>query len=88
MFVNSLFPDKFQEIATRCYTQSTESYNKLFTDVEFYKNVMDVMAGVFYKEFRNKQGNDSLRLFKDRVGRIWGNVAMPCKTTCLAFIIH
>ena len=52
MFVNSLFPDKFQEILTRCYTQSTESYNKLFTDAECYKNVMDVMAGVFYKEFR------------------------------------
>lgn len=52
MFVNSLFPDKLQEIATRCYTQSTESYNKLFTDAEFYKNVMGVMVGVFYKEFR------------------------------------
>ena len=23
-----------------------------FTDAEFYKNVIDVMAGVFYKEFR------------------------------------
>ncbi len=41
-----------------------------------------------FETFRNKQGNDSLRLFKDRVGRIWGNVTMPCKTTCLAFIIH
>ena len=41
-----------------------------------------------FETFRNEQGNDSLCLFKDRVGRIWGNVAMPCKTTCLAFIIH
>lgn len=41
-----------------------------------------------FETFRNKQGDDSLRLFKDRVRRIWGNVTMPCKTTCLAFIIH
>lgn len=52
MFINSLFPDKFQEIATRCYTQSAESFNKLFTDADFYKNVMNVMASIFYKELR------------------------------------
>lgn len=52
MFVNSLFPDKFQESATRCYTQSAESFNKLFTDADFYKNVMNVMASIFYKELR------------------------------------
>ena len=52
MFINSLFPDKFQEIATRCYTQSAESFNKLFTDADFYKNVMNVMACIFYKELR------------------------------------
>ncbi len=52
MFVNSLFSDKFQEIATRCYTQSAESFNKLFTDADFYKNVMNVMASIFYKELR------------------------------------
>lgn len=52
MFVNSLFPDKFQEIVTRCYLENNESFKKLFNDPEFYKNVMEQMAKELYKSLR------------------------------------
>ena len=52
MFVQSLFPDKFQEIVTLCYLSNTESFQKLFTDTEFYNNVMNAMANEVYKKLR------------------------------------
>lgn len=52
MFVKSLFPDKFQEIVTQCYMNNTESFQKLFTDTEFYNRVMDAMAKEVYKSLR------------------------------------
>ena len=52
MFVKSLFPDKFQEIVTQCYMNNNESFQKLFTDIEFYNKVMEVMAKEVYKKLR------------------------------------
>lgn len=52
MFVKSLFPDKFQEIVTQCYLNNNESFQKLFTDTEFYNKVMDAMAKELYKKLR------------------------------------
>lgn len=52
MFVKSLFPEKFQEIVTRCYLENNESFKKLFNDPEFYKNVMEQMAKELYKSLR------------------------------------
>ena len=52
MFVKSLFPDKFKEIATQCYIENADSYKKLFTDTEFYQRVMDAMAKELYKSLR------------------------------------
>ena len=63
----------------------------VYNDIKLRADKVKVLAPHYYNgcmQKRNKQGNDSLRLFKDRVWRIWGNVTMPCKTTCLAFIIH
>jgi type I restriction enzyme R subunit len=54
MFVKSLFPYKFQEIVTQCYMNNTESFQKLFTDTEFYNKVMDAMAKELYKKLRKE----------------------------------
>ncbi len=52
MFVKSLFPDKFKEIVTKCYLENNESFQKLFSDPDFYNSVMDSMAKELYKTFR------------------------------------
>lgn len=52
MFVKSLFPDKFKQIATQCYLDNADSYKKLFSDTEFYQKVMESMAKELYKSLR------------------------------------
>lgn len=52
MFVKSLFPDKFKEMAVQCYTENATSYKKLFSDSEFYQKVMEAMAKELYKSLR------------------------------------
>lgn len=52
MFIESLFPDKFKEIATSLFTSNHESFEKLFTDKEFYNRVMEAMARELYKKLR------------------------------------
>lgn len=52
MFVKSLFPDKFMEIAAQCCLDNAESYRKLFENKEFYDKVMDAMARELYKSLR------------------------------------
>lgn len=53
MFATALFPEKFKEIATHCYMENADSYKKLFSDREFYQNVMEAMALELYKILRN-----------------------------------
>lgn len=52
MFIKSLFPQKFQEIVTRCFMENNDSFQKLFNDPEFYNQVMEQMAKALYKELR------------------------------------
>ena len=52
MFVNSLFPDKFKEIVTRCFLENNDSFQKLFNDPDFYQKVMESMAKELYKSLR------------------------------------
>lgn len=52
MFVNSLFPDKFKDIVTRCFLENNDSFQKLFNDPEFYQRVMEEMAKELYKSLR------------------------------------
>jgi len=52
MFINSLFPDKFKDIAMKLFTDNHESFEKLFTDKSFYERVMDAMAKELYKKLR------------------------------------
>jgi len=52
MFVNSLFPDKFKAIVTKCFLENNDSFQKLFNDPDFYQKVMDAMARELYKSLR------------------------------------
>lgn len=52
MFVQSLFPDKFQQIVMALYEGNNESFEKLFTDKAFYNEVMNAMARELYKTLR------------------------------------
>ena len=44
MFVQSLFPDKFRDIVTQCFPDNSESFAKLFKDLDFYQKVQEAMA--------------------------------------------
>lgn len=52
MFVKSLFPKKFKEIATQCWLSNSDAFNKLFSDNVFYQKVMESMAKELYKMLR------------------------------------
>lgn len=52
MFVQSLFPDKFKRIVTRCFMENKTSFDKLFSDPEFYEQVQEAMANELYKALR------------------------------------
>lgn len=52
MFVKSLFPEKFKEIATQCWLNNSDSFTKLFNDPEFYQKVMETMAKELYRTLR------------------------------------
>lgn len=52
MFVQSLFPDKFKEIVTQCFIENKESFEKLFSDQEFYDKVQEEMVKELYKSLR------------------------------------
>ena len=52
MFVQSLFPDKFKQIVTQCFQDNSDSFQKLFTDPEFYAQVQDAMAKELYRSLR------------------------------------
>ena len=52
MFVKSLFPDKFRDIVTQCFIDNAESFDKLFSDPDFYQKVQDAMAAELYKALR------------------------------------
>lgn len=52
MFIRSLFPEKFKEIATQCWLSNSDAFTKLFSDPEFYQKVMETMAKELYKTLR------------------------------------
>ena len=52
MFVRSLFPDKFREIVTQCFLDNNDSFQKLFSDPEFYQRVQEAMATELYRALR------------------------------------
>lgn len=55
MFSRSIFPEEFEKIAEDCYTESMDSFAKLFENKEFYDRVMAEMAKAIYYSLRNKK---------------------------------
>ncbi len=54
VFEKSIFPDIFKKVAQECYTESIESFTKLFEDKVFYNSVMEEIAREVYKDLRSK----------------------------------
>src|SRR5665648_205168 len=52
IYQNNIFPQTFNKIAQESYSESVNSFTKLFQDKAFYKTVMDIMAKESYKELR------------------------------------
>lgn len=55
MFVQSLFPDKFKSIVTQCFMENKTSFDKLFSDPDFYQKVQEAMANELYKALRKAE---------------------------------
>lgn len=55
MFVNSLFPEKFKGIVTKCFLENNYSFEKLFNDPDFYQKIMEAMAKELYKTLRKSE---------------------------------
>jgi type I restriction enzyme R subunit len=55
MFLNNLFPDKFNQLVSKCYFENNKAYEKLTTDEIFLKQLMEVMGKELYRLLRNKE---------------------------------
>ncbi len=51
-FEKSIFPEIFKKITMECYTDSMDSFAKLFEDKNFYKSIMEEVAKESYKNLR------------------------------------
>lgn len=54
IFTESIFPQAFGEAAMEGYQESQESYTALFEDKSKYDAIMSALAGMIYREMRNK----------------------------------
>ena len=52
MFEKNIFPSVFDNAAQEAYMESTETYEKMFSDAEKYKSIMRALAKVLFDEFR------------------------------------
>ena len=52
MFEKNIFPSAFDNAAQEAYMESTETYEKMFSDAEKYKSIMRALAKVLFDEFR------------------------------------
>ena len=51
-FVESIFPEVFNQAAQNCYTTQATSFKKLFEDQEFYKVLMQQMGHTIYERYK------------------------------------
>ena len=52
IFIESIFPKIFAEVAQDCYIESQETYRSLFEDLAKYKAIMNVLSKMVYRESR------------------------------------
>lgn len=55
IFTESIFPAAFGNAAMESYNESQESYTALFEDKNKYNAIMSALAGVIYREMREKE---------------------------------
>ena len=51
-FVESIFPNVFNQAAQNCYTTQANSFKKLFEDPEFYQVLMQQMGHTIYERYK------------------------------------
>lgn len=54
VFVESVFPKVFEEVAQECYEEQMDAFKKLFEDKAFYDVIMKEIAKEAYRGFRNQ----------------------------------
>ena len=54
IFTESIFPSAFDKAAMDGYTESSESYQSLFEDKAKYDAILGALAGVIYREMRDR----------------------------------
>ena len=60
IFEKNVFPKIFEDTAQKSYTESVDTYTKLFEDGAKYQAIMKALAKELYRELRNgEEGNDA-----------------------------
>lgn len=54
IFMESIFPKAFSDVAMEGYTESQEAYTSLFEDSHKYNAIMNALASIVYREMRKK----------------------------------
>ena len=55
IFIQSIFPKVFDDIAMACYSESSEAYQSMFDDSTRYKAFMFALGEWFYRDVHNKK---------------------------------
>ena len=55
IFIQSIFPKVFDDIAMACYNESTEAYQSMFEDSTRYKAIMLALGEWYYRDTQNKK---------------------------------
>ena len=64
IFTESIFPAAFGKAAMDSYTESQESFTSLFEDKAKYNAIMSALAGVLYRELRQKPSDIGTEITK------------------------
>ena len=54
IFMQSIFPKVFGEIAMTCYNENTDAFKSMFEDGNRYNAIMFALGEWFYRDARNK----------------------------------
>ena len=60
IFIQSIFPKVFDDIAMACYNESTEAYQSMFEDSTRYKAIMLALGEWYYRDTQNKKSEYNL----------------------------
>ena len=59
MFIKSIFPKEFERVLVECYAENNNAFERLLSNEQFQKAVMDIMARELYTNFiSDKKGGN------------------------------